>query len=539
MKKAVIIPAVKKNVAFYDDLIKKLAGQSLIDRCISKAKEITEEENIYVVTDSEEIRLLSQRKNIHYYFEKSLKLLPGAIVENLIGFLSTIADNYQAFILLSPYAPLLRVEEIQKALNEFESGKEKLLVPVKNKFSRIFTGDRKSAHETLSGGTEHAVLIESQAFQIIDSDLIQNGKLRSDVQPHIYTLDDDLIEIQSYQDWWVCEKLLKRRRIVFRVIGDMEAGLGHIQRALTLAHEITDHEIRFVCDTKSKGAADKLAGLEYWLGIYKPEEIEDQIIALKPDLVINDILDSSPDYIRKLRSNNISVINFEDLGEGAALANLTINELYDEPLVPGENILWGREYFFVREEFHDAKPNQFNEAVGSLLIMFGGTDPSDYTRKILHVIKDFCGQKNIKIYVLTGGSYPFMKELEEEIRQIRPAKIEFLHSLGVVSDIMEKVHIAISSNGRTAYELAHMNIPSIVLSHHERENTHRFAREENGHIPIGIYKGVETDKRILEILDHLVVDASFRGLLFNRLKPFQFIHSKKKVVDLIHLALEH
>ena len=74
MNKAVIIPAVKKNVAFYDDLIKKMAGQSLIERAINKAKEIVEEEHIYVVTDSEEIRLFSQRKSVRHYFEKSLKL---------------------------------------------------------------------------------------------------------------------------------------------------------------------------------------------------------------------------------------------------------------------------------------------------------------------------------------------------------------------------------------------------------------------------------------------------------------------------------
>ena len=42
MNKAVIIPAVKKNVAFYDDLIKKIAGQSLIERVINKGGEIVE-----------------------------------------------------------------------------------------------------------------------------------------------------------------------------------------------------------------------------------------------------------------------------------------------------------------------------------------------------------------------------------------------------------------------------------------------------------------------------------------------------------------
>ena len=86
MDKAVIIPAVKKNVAFCDDLVKKLAGRTLIDRSVQRAKEITGKENIYVVTDSQEIRLFCQRKGIHYFFEKSLKLNPSAIAKSLFSF---------------------------------------------------------------------------------------------------------------------------------------------------------------------------------------------------------------------------------------------------------------------------------------------------------------------------------------------------------------------------------------------------------------------------------------------------------------------
>ncbi len=538
MKKAIIIPAVKKNVAFHDDLVKKLGGYSLIERTINKAKEITGEENIYVLTDSEEIRLISQRNSVHHYFERSLRLLPGSIIENLIGFLSTIADNYQTLILLSPYAPLLKAEDIQKALNRFESGKEKLLVPVKNEFSRIFTDTRKSAHEILNGGAEQIVRIECQAFQILDSALIRNEKLRLDIQPHTYELNHDLIEIRSYQDWWVCEKLLQRKRIIFRVIGDERVGMGHIQRALTLANEITDHEIRFVCEEQNRIATDKLAGYDYWLGTYKPEEIEDQIIALEPDLVINDILNSNPDYIRKLRTNNISVINFEDLGGGAGLTDLTINELYDAPLVPGDNILWGREHFFVREEFSDAKPNEFEGTVESLLIMFGGTDPSDYTRKILHTVEKYCGQKKIKIYVLTGGGYRFIEELEREIAKISATEIEFHHATGVVSHIMEKVQVAISSNGRAIYELAHMNIPAVILSHHEREKTHTFAAKENGFIPLGVHQGIEAGRQLLKEFDNLVTDANYRKTLFNRLKAFNFTENKKNIVKRILDVLE-
>jgi spore coat polysaccharide biosynthesis predicted glycosyltransferase SpsG/CMP-N-acetylneuraminic acid synthetase len=540
VKKTVIIPAVKKNVAFHDDLVKKLAGRSLIERSVSRAKEIVERENIYVVTDSEEIRLFCQRKYIHCFYEKSLKLNPGAIAESIITLLSSITNKYETLILLSPYAPLLKANEIRKALKEFESRKAKLVIPVKKEAARIFTGNQKDIHEILNGKAEGKLLVESQSFQIIDSDLIKNNLLGSaGIKPHIYELDHNLIEIKSYQDWWVCEKLLRRKRIVFRVIGDEKVGMGHIQRALTLAHEIIDHEIIFVCEANSQIAVIILEGFDYWLKVCKPDEIEDKIVALEPDLIINDILDSDPNYIRKIRAKNISVINFEDLGEGAELTNLTINELYDDPLIAGENILWGQEYFFVREEFDDAKPNKFHETIQGLLIMFGGTDPNDYTRKILRIVKSVCRKNNIKIYVITGGGYPFINELEEAINQMVDADIEYHHSINVVSHIMEKVQIAISANGRTAYELAHMNIPSIVLSHHERENSHKFTREENGHIPLGIYKGAETEEKVRETLERLTADRVYRKMLFDRMEPFKFTKNKERVVNLIHSMLKH
>ena len=51
-ERCIVIPAVKKNVAFVDDLVKKLNGRILIQWTIDRAKELAPEEDIYVVTDS-------------------------------------------------------------------------------------------------------------------------------------------------------------------------------------------------------------------------------------------------------------------------------------------------------------------------------------------------------------------------------------------------------------------------------------------------------------------------------------------------------
>jgi spore coat polysaccharide biosynthesis predicted glycosyltransferase SpsG len=250
------------------------------------------------------------------------------------------------------------------------------------------------------------------------------------------------------------------------------------------------------------------------------------------------MLDTSQKYIQSLHDHGIKAVNFEDLGSGAANADLTINELYDNPVIPGRNILWGNEYYFVRDEFDEAKIHRFAEKISCLLITFGGADPSDYTRKVLRAVTNFCKENKIKIIIVTGPGYLYINKLKKDILKIKGIDIEYTHSTGVMSSIMEKTEIAITSNGRTVYEMAHMNIPSIILSHHERENTHLFAREENGFIPIGIYEHRKKKEQMLEALSRLVLDARYRRLLFDRMKHFRFDKNKKKVEKLILDILE-
>ena len=102
---------------------------------------------------------------------------------------------------------------------------------------------------------------------------------------------------------------------------------------------------------------------------------------------------------------------------------------------------------------------------------------------------------------------------------------------------MEKTQLAIVSNGRTVYELAHMNVPAIVVPQHEREEAHDFAREDNGFYPLSGFKAGTIENDIRLALNRFLDDYEFRHKLYKKTIRFQFNHGKsrilKKILDLI------
>lgn len=527
----VLIPAVKKNVAFPDDLIKRLAGVSLIQRAVNTGLNLVEPDHVYVITDSQEISLISERAGVNHFYKQELRLSGTDILKDLRLFILKLYKKYTRVMILHPYVPLLPVQIIRSAYDHFTRNGYQVMLTVKKQRHRTFNGSSSNLSKAVFSDDVDYILNEVKAFLIFNSDLIKTDPENITIHPFI--LDENTIEINSYQDWWVCEKLLLRKRIIFRIIGNKQVGMGHVYRALTLAHEISDHEIIFVCEDHDSVAISQVAGNDYLLRVFSTEQVEDEIINLKPDLVVNDILDTENLYIEKLKAAGISVVNFEDLGSGVGLADLAFNELYDEPVVAGEKIRWGHEYYFLRDEFIDAKPRPAGNEVRSIIITFGGTDQHNLTMKVLASVVPFCRERGIMIYVVTGAGYPYKNELVDYIDRSGYDRIEFTYATGVISKIMEKSDLAISSNGRTVYELCHMNIPGLIISQHERERTHHFSKPENGFIPLGVYKEGKTEAVAAEALAELVNDRVKRFELFNRMTPFNFAANKPGVVSLI------
>lgn len=345
----------------------------------------------------------------------------------------------------------------------------------------------------------------------------------------------EAIDIDDYFDWWLAEKSLRRKRICFHVLGNAVLGLGHAYRALTLADRLIDHELSFVVNEESQLAADLIRSRYYPVMIApKGGELE-AIRQAQPDLVINDVLNTEIDFVRSLKAFT-SVINFEDLGPGTTEADAVINAMYNPAqLNTIAEVYSGIEYCCLRDEFYSITPRSTSDDVRQILLLFGGTDASGGTLKVLQWLDALEGDWGITVVV--GMGY-------RDIAQLKEKSAACIHSVNIVNDTrvisrhMHQADIAITSAGRTVFELASLGVPMMVYAQNARETTHPFAVESHGTIYMGDIDNADRET-FQETANELLTSRLLRGRMSQSLlkeNPRGGIH---QVLGIVQKHLEH
>lgn len=529
----IVIPAVRNNAPIPDHLVKRLAGKTLIQRALDVALGVVPPPDILVVTDSEEIGLTARRNGVRCLHDADLRLSSLDPVNELYPVLAGLAVACTHIVIYHPACPLLTSADIGDACRVFLDSRADSLVTVRSVRHRIWEM-HDSGLGRFAGEDESEVVVGSKALIILASEAVCRRNI-SRVIP--YFLNDRAVEINSYQDWWICERLLERRHVVFVVAGYPAIGMGHVYRALMLAHEIVNHRISFVCTRQSELAARNIAARDYRTVVQGREDaLADAVLEQKPDLVVNDILDTGAEYMHRLKASDLPVINFEDEGPGADLADMVFNALYEKAASPERQpprFFHGHRYFCLRDEFLTATRNPFRPGFGHgegcLLITFGGTDEPDFTRQTLDVALSPCLERGIGIRVVTGPGYAHRERLAVYIDSLNTPSVRFEYATNIMSRMMEGVDLAICSAGRTVYELAHMRIPAIVLAQHAREARHTFARAKNGFVYLGIMRTFR-GPLLARALEHLLDSPEHRRRLYERQGHIDFHRNKEDVV---------
>ena len=307
---------------------------------------------------------------------------------------------------------------------------------------------------------------------------------------------------------------MNRKRILFRVEGYKEISMGHIYRCLTIAELLNNHEVMFVTSKQSKEGITLLEDNNInFTVINASDDIFLIIQKWSPNILINDCLNSKPEYMKRIKSMVERVIAIEDIGEGSIYADAVINALYNEK-GDDKKYFYGEKYHCLRNEFMKLEPKAFVPVVKNVIITFGGSDPSNLTKKLYSSVKGIHKlYPSIHFTFICGPAY------DRDSNGIHPDpvnNINVFQNIKNISYYMKQSDIALTSQGSAIFELASLGVPAIVMAQNKREQSHTFARLENGFINLGLGNDLTAEliqKTISWLIETPIIRSELRTLM--------------------------
>lgn len=508
MKILCIIPARGGSKGIPRKNVRLMNGKPLISYVIQTAKKSSFSPEVYVSTDSMEIAEIASNYGARIIDRKQdlandIVTLDPVIYDALIRCERENNCTYDLIITMQPTSPLTTVTTLDSAIEKFIEKKYNTLLSVVNRPHLSWiekNGVIIPAYEKrLNRQQLPKNYLETGAFVIVDRKSISEQS-RFGEKVGVYEVPErESIDIDDASDWVLTESLMKKKKILFRCDGYVKLGMGHIYNCITLAYSMTEHDVLFVTREDCELGLNKIVDSKFKYKTIKNNDDLFKIVGdFRPDVFVNDCLNTDTDYIQRLKQVVPRVVTIEDLGSGAYVADAVINALYDSPKNATDKFYSGYKYVCLRDEFLTAIPKSYSEDVKNIVVLFGGTDPSNLNEKTYQAaLKIHKKYPNLSFSFITGIGY----DGESHGVKTDISKNIFVYpNVPVVSKYTKQADIAVTSQGRTIYELATMGLPSIVLSQNPREATHSFATMRHGFLNLGLGECIDTETIINTLL---------------------------------------
>ena len=536
----IIIPARGGSKGIPRKNLRLLNSKPLIHYAINNGLKSKYNADVYVSTEDDEIASLSVKMGAAVFrrpndLADDASTLDPVIYNALISIEKQEKKKYEIVVTMQPTSPLLKVESLDAAIEKVLQNNEiDTIISAQDDthLTWLRTDGKFIPNYAKRVNRQYLtpVFKETGGFLITRRDCVNEGGRIGENVDLFLLKDGEEIDIDNHMDWNLCAYLLKKKRVLIVVAGNDKIGMGHVYNTLILANDILDHDVEFLVTKGSELALEKIASKNYKVSIQKHASLAKEIILRKPQVVINDILDTSVAYIEELKRMGITVINFEDLGEGARSADLVVNAIYPEKELLSKHY-FGQKYFILRDEFFLHTGKRLSETVETVLITYGGVDPNNLTEKTIRSIYNYCKDKRISIKVITGFGYKKQHTLK------RYSDVQILENVSNISDYMYESDLVFTSAGRTVYEIASLGTPAIVLAQNERELTHFFAYEKYGFINLGLGSEVSSEQILKQFIAYISQSAdrkiNQKLMLGQNLKT-----GRNRVINLISSTIE-
>lgn len=526
-----VIPARAGSKGIPNKNIRLLNGKPLIYYAIKNAIDSKFINEIVVSTDSKEIEIIAKQMGVKVKWRNSNLCGDDVTLDSVIY--DVVKDGeYDYVVTMQPTSPTLKYTTLDSAIKyAYENGMDTVISAINKphlSWGIDKNGDKKPNYlERLNRQYLPPCFFETGAFVISKHSIVTN-ETRIGIHTDVYEIsEEEAIDIDTFSDLKCCEDIMKNNSVAFYVNGNTKRGMGHIYRCLELSDEFyVKPDIYYdINQTDLSLFGETTHNL---IGVNGLNELFKILEKKKYDIFINDILNTSIDYMIALKNCNPAkkIINFEDDGEGIHKADLVINALYQDPLV--KQMRAGKDYYVCAKTFMFYAPIEIKTEVKNIFISFGGADPQNYTDRLLEIVKkNKYNNYNFKV-VIGRAKQNIEKLMEYNIFE----NIEVMFDIRNMPEVMSECDIAITSRGRTGYELAILGIPTIAMAQNKREEKHGFVSHENGFEYIGLNPSDEIIEANLDL--YINLSKNSRVLKQKELLSHDLRNGRTRVINLIN-----
>lgn len=292
------------------------------------------------------------------------------------------------------------------------------------------------------------------------------------------------------------------RYIAFRVDASSEIGTGHLVRCLTLAKRYldkTDYKIVFITNKLPSALLSlftnkKINLLQIDVKHIRETPVCENLIKNWEDDLLETVNILSNNNIRKLDlfvvdhygldykwEEEIKSIYYtktliiDDLANRKHSANILLDtNLHNNSSLRYEGLigidvlcLFGPSFALLREEFLEYH-SQIKVSNKSILAMFGGSDPTGESFKLLDAIVDFNNKDSdllsgLKIYVVAGKANKHIEKIKH-FKNLSLQSVEIFDYIDNVAERMAECSYAIGAGGTSVWERMCLGVQSFIVS---------------------------------------------------------------------------
>ena len=478
-----VIPARAGSKGVPNKNIRILNGRPLITYVIENAIFSKYIDKVIVSSDSDKVLSIAKRMGAEP-LKRDDKLCKDDVTLDAVIYDAVRDEDCDFVVTMQPTSPTLTTKTLDNAIGYILNSDLDTLISCVNdprlSWKREDNGGVYPAYEArVNRQYMKPEYVETGAFFITKRKFVtENSRLGKNIS--VFEIpESESIDIDTFNDMALVDIIMKRKKVAFFVNGNSMMGTGHVQRVLTLSDEF-----------------DSKPDIYYDINSY--DELINIISDHHYDILINDTLDTDVDYMKTIRAKNpkMKIINFDDIGDGAQIADFVINPFYEGE--KKKKVKYGERYFILNGVYRLFEPIEIQGNVQNVFICFGGADPADYTRQIAEIITDD-KYKSYNFTVIMGGAYRHASEVKALCEENE--NVFVYQRVSNIYDYMLDSDVAISSRGITGYELGALGIPTMTLSENEVEDHHTFLGDENGYKYVG--RGLSSDeleKKLKELL---------------------------------------